>query len=300
MKLEIDESALPVFSALDSPVRIKIIQLLAKKKMNIKEIAKELNLSNSIITMHISKLEDAKLIKTERVPGKSGLQKLSSLKVQHIGIDFPVKFEQTFDYHDVEIPVGQFTNYEVFPSCGMASIKDFIGHLDEPKYFMNPNRFEAQIIWFTKGFLEYKTTNYLNPNEDIQLIELSMEISSEFPFSNDDWPSDITFSLNDIEVGTWTSPGDYSDIRGKNNPEWWPENMNQYGILKTLQITKHGTYMNGEKLSNISIDKFKDAIDYWTIKFEIKESAENVGGLTIFGRGFGDYEQEIKLRVYFN
>jgi len=35
MKLEIDESALPVFSALDSPVRIKIIQLLAKKKMNI-------------------------------------------------------------------------------------------------------------------------------------------------------------------------------------------------------------------------------------------------------------------------
>ena len=127
-----------------------------------------------------------------------------------------------------------------------------------------------------------------------------MEISSEFPFYNDDWPSDITFSLNDIEVGTWTSPGDYSDIRGKNNPEWWPENMNQYGILKTLQITNHGTYMNGEKLSNISIDKFKDAIDYWTIKFEIKESAENVGGLTIFGRGFGDYEQEIKLRVYFN
>ena len=34
-----------------------------------------------------------------------------------------------------------------------------------------------------------------------------MEVSSEFPFSNNNWPSDITFSLNGVELGTWTSPG---------------------------------------------------------------------------------------------
>ncbi len=72
-----------------------------------------------------------------------------------------------------------------------------------------------------------------------------MEVSSEFPFSNNNWPSDITFSLNGVELGTWTSPGDFADIRGKYTPDWYPDNLNQYGLLKTIRIMDHGTYMEG-------------------------------------------------------
>ncbi len=53
MQLEINQEALPVYEALASNVRIKIIQLLAKNKMNVKELAQELGLSSAIITMHI-------------------------------------------------------------------------------------------------------------------------------------------------------------------------------------------------------------------------------------------------------
>lgn len=300
MKLEINEDALPIFSALDSTVRIKIIQLLSLKRMNQQEIAAELNLSNSIIAMHLKKLATAGIIKTEKVPGKSGLQKIATLQMNHIEISFPEKIGQAYDSTEVEIPVGQFTNYRVEPSCGMASTHNYIGHLDEPKYFMDPKRFEAQIIWFTKGFLEYQLPNYLDEGQTIQLIELSMEISSEFPFSNDNWPSDITFYFNDIELGTWTSPGDFSDIRGKNNPDWWPDNMNQYGALKTVQITEHGSYINGEKLSEVTLETFRGNHDNWKISFEVKDDATNVGGLTIFGKEFGDYQQDIKLKVYYN
>ena len=67
MQLEINQEALPVYEALASNVRIKIIQLLARNKMNVKEIAQELGLSSAIVTMHIKKLEEAKIIKTERV-----------------------------------------------------------------------------------------------------------------------------------------------------------------------------------------------------------------------------------------
>ena len=70
MQLEINQEALPVYEALASNVRIKIIQLLAKNKMNVKELAQELGLSSAIITMHIKKLEEAKIIKTERVGQK--------------------------------------------------------------------------------------------------------------------------------------------------------------------------------------------------------------------------------------
>ena len=45
-----------------------------------------------------------------------------------------------------------------------------------------------------------------------------MELSSEVPGTNLDWPSDITLWVNDIIVGTWTSPGDYGDKRGVYTP----------------------------------------------------------------------------------
>lgn len=91
MQLEIDKSSLVVYEALASEVRIKIIQLLSKNKMNIKDLAEELKISSPIVTKHIKKLEDAGLIKTEKVPGKSGMQKISILRVDHIEINFPKK-----------------------------------------------------------------------------------------------------------------------------------------------------------------------------------------------------------------
>lgn len=91
MQLEIDKSSLVVYEALASEVRIKIIQLLSKNKMNIKDLAQELQISSPIVTKHIKKLEDAGIIRTEKVPGKSGQQKISILKVDHIEINFPKK-----------------------------------------------------------------------------------------------------------------------------------------------------------------------------------------------------------------
>ena len=53
---------------------------------------------------------------------------------------------------------------------------------------------DARILWFTSGFVEYQTPNFLNEEDTLEMLELSVELSSEFPFSNDNWPSDITFS----------------------------------------------------------------------------------------------------------
>lgn len=300
MKIDISTEHLPIFSALDSEVRIRIIQLLSKKIMNIKELASALNLSNSIVTMHINKLETAGLIATKKIPGKSGIQKISSLKIDKLEILFPKKLDEAYNFYDAEIPLGQFTDYEVYPTCGMASNENFIGHLDQPKYFMDSSRIDAQIIWFSKGYLEYKATNYLSPDEELQALELSVEISSEYPFTKDNWPSDITFSLNGVELGSWTSLGDYSDRRGENNPDWWPDDMNQYGILKTIQINQEGTFIDGEELSDVTINQFRDNSQNWTIKFEVKPDSENVGGLTIFGKNFGDAPQDIRLRAFYS
>ncbi|MDC3416871.1 ArsR/SmtB family transcription factor [Aquibacillus salsiterrae] len=299
MQLQIDDSSLIVYQALASEVRLKIIQLLSKNKMNIKELSEELGISSPIVIKHVKKLEDAGIIITERIPGKSGMQKISILKVDHIEINFPKKIYHSFATHEISVPVGHYTDIDVVPTCGIASEKDFLGPVDETKIFMDPSRIDAKILWFTQGFVEYKAPNLLTNDESLQQFDITMELCSEFPFSNDVWPSDITFSLNGLELGTWISPGDFADTRGKYTPAWWPDNINQYGLLKTIRITNHGTYIDGDPLSDVNIDDLDQTCDSWTLRVEVKEDAKHVGGVTIFGRKFGNHDQDINFKIYY-
>lgn len=296
MQLEINEDSLKVYEALASKVRINIIQLLSKNKMSVKELAQALGLSSAIVTMHIRKLEEANIIKTEKI----GQSKISSLRVDHIDINFPEKIFNAFDVQENDIPIGLYTDYAVHPTCGLATLTDFVGPADEPKFFSDPKRMDARILWFGYGFVEYQTPNYLSAENKLEMMEISLELSSEFPFANNNWPSDITFTLNGVELCTWTSPGDFADIRGKLNPDWYPDKLNQYGLLKTIRIMNHGTYMEGEPLSDVTIDQFSTDEDVWKLRIEVKEDAQHVGGCTLFGKGFGNYDQNIKIRSYYS
>ena len=83
MHIPLSKDSLPVFEALSSPARIEIITLLSKQRMNVKELAEAIGLSNPVTAKHVKILEAAGIIKTERIPGKAGLQKQSIL---HYGL----------------------------------------------------------------------------------------------------------------------------------------------------------------------------------------------------------------------
>ncbi len=99
-----------------------------------------------------------------------------------------------------EIPVGQYSDYQVFPTCGISTTKKMIGEVDDPRYFAHPDRAEAGILWLSKGYVEYLVPNILPAGQKIDELTFTMEISSEAPGFNNDWPSDITFLLNDTPV----------------------------------------------------------------------------------------------------
>lgn len=294
MELDISDRSLPVYKALASPVRLNIIQKLSQRKMSVRELASELGLSSTIVLMHLGKLADAGLIEFER----DGHTKISRLKVDNINVRFPQIIYPAFDSYTVQLPVGHFTNYQVEPSCGMAGQDDFIGKVDTPGYFMDPDRIKAGMIWWTAGFVEYQFPNYLTKNDKLEMLDLSMELGSEFPFSNNVWPSDITFSINDQEIGTWTSPGDFSDIRGKYTPAWLPDNVNQYGIMKTVRINHDGSFLDAQPFSDVTLADLDPYQPTFKVRFAIKEDAKNQGGCTIFGKGFGNYDQDIELKLY--
>lgn len=73
--------------------------------------------------------------------------------------------------------------------------------------------------------------------------------------------------------------------------------MNQYGLLKTIRIDGSGTYMDGEWMSDITLRDVKLGESFWTLRFTVDEESPNVGGLTIYGAGFGNHDQDIVIRV---
>jgi predicted transcriptional regulator len=199
------------------------------------------------------------------------------------------------------MPIGKFVSCEVTPTCGLASETGLIGLYDDPASFYEPHRTEAQLLWFHYGYLEYRFPNRLPPGSKLDSLQLSMEICSEAPLHHADWPSDITLWVNDVEIGTWTSPGDFGGQRGVLTPEWWEAFNSQYGLLKVWQVNGAGSYIDGMHLSDVTIADLQfNKQPFTAVKVGVKRDAKYVGGLNIFGRKFGNYPQDIIMRMRYH
>jgi len=293
-------SGIDIFKALSSEIRIQIIELLARNQsLNLNDLANRLNLSNGAITMHVKKLEESGLIEINTSVGKHGIQKLCYLNKDKIMIDLYKK--DVDNLYEVELQVGHYSDYQAAPTCGLATKNSIIGDFDDPRYFADPQRIDSEIIWLAEGYLEYRIPNYLKPNQAFREIQLSMELGSEAPGYCDNYPSDIYFYLNGIELGFWTSPGDFGTARGTFNPDWWPPHLNQYGMLKLIRINREGSFIDGCRISNVTIDQIQ--LDYkseLSFRIAVTDKSVNKRGLTIYGRSFGNYAQGLLVRVLYD
>lgn len=294
---------MPIFKALGSEVRLNIIKLLIEnKQMSMHEIADALDITNGALTSHIRLLEESGVIMILSEHNGHRNKKVCRLRDKQILLDFEDIERKSEEFiYDTEVKVGHYSDYEIYPTCGLATTSSIVGTVDDPRYFAHPDRINAGILWFGKGYVEYNIPNLLPEATKIEKITISFEISSEAPGVNEDWPSDITFMLNDTKLGVWTSAGDYGDVRGIFTPDWWYENWNQYGLLKVLTIDKKGTYIDGLKISDVTIKQLN--LDYKSIikfKCQVAEDAVHVGGLTLFGSQFGNYNQDIKVHITYS
>lgn len=295
------DDGLQIFKALGSEIRIEIIKILLENhSMSMNELASRLNITNGALTNHIKKLEDSGIVSISNESAGHGNQKKCSVFLDKILID--INTQEDYDnVYQTSLRIGHFTDYNVYPTCGIASSTTLIGEVDDTRYFAHPGRYEADILWFTRGYVEYIVPNFIPFGQKIDQITISLEISSEAPGINDVWPSDISFKLNGKKIATWTSPGDFGAVQGIFTPDWWYPNWNQYGLLKILVINKDGTFIDGLQVSDSSISEFD--FDYRStikLKLEVEEDADHVGGLTIFGKSFGNYNQDIDVRINYS
>ena len=290
-----------VLKAFASPARIAILKLLHDDgAMNVNEIAQRLDLPQSSVSSNVQVLEDAGLIRTETQRARKGNQKICHTLFDEVLVMFkkdPKSANQ--DTIEVAMPLGLYTTCEVSAPCGLCSREGIVGLLDVPDTFLDPGRMSAGLIWFTRGFVEYQFPNNIKLMQgQVSTLEFSIELSSEVPGTAADWPSDISFSVNRVEVGTWTSPGDYGDKRGVYTPDWWKLKGSQYGMLKAVRVTADGTFVDGVKISPVALRDL-DIDKHRSIRFRIgvNETARHPGGVNIFGRGFGNYDQDIVMRI---
>ncbi|MEK1928629.1 MAG: transcriptional regulator, partial [Pararhizobium sp.] len=254
----------------------------------------------STVSTNVQVLEDCGLIRTENQKARKGSQKICYPAAEEVLVVFKSDYrEMRKDTIEVSMPIGLYTGFEVTAPCGLCSPEGIIGLLDVPNAFLDPDRMKAGLLWFTRGFVEYQFPNNAKlSNMEIQEIEVVMELSSEVPGTSADWPSDITLSINGKDVGVWMSPGDFGDKRGVFTPAWWKLKGSQYGKLKNWRIAKDGTYVDGVRISDVTITEL-DLVNHHSIRLRIgvHETAAHPGGINIFGKGFGNYDQDIVLRL---
>lgn len=297
MNIEVNRQNLKFLECFASETRIHIIELLNERPTNIKDLAEALGISSAIVTKHIQKLEEAAIITTESVPSTRGRQKLCYLSLDSASLQFRAKRKADHNGYTVSIPIGQYSAYEVKPTCGLCSDSKIIGMVDDPRYFSDPEHVQARHLWFGCGYIEYRIPYYLVGKQTASSISISLEMCSEAPHYNENWPSDLYFYINDVCLGMWTCPGDFGAVKGVYTPDWWDLGT-QHGLLKQITVDSEGSFIDGIRMSGQTVNDlaFRYGED---IRFRISapESAGHSGGLSLFGRQFGNYDQDIQVSI---
>ena len=115
------EKICAVGRALSVPDRVRILNLLTARSMNLNEISKVLDIPVSSVSNHINALQDAELVLVSYQPSAKGHVKLCSEMVCMVQIKRATPKTSDNDAYCMEMPVGMYTDCDIKAPCGMAS-----------------------------------------------------------------------------------------------------------------------------------------------------------------------------------
>ena len=293
---------LPVFRTLGSDVRMQIVQLLAETaRMNLGEIAERLGLTSGAVTPHIRKLEEEGIICVTSEHSARGTQKVCSLAVDQLLFDVSASVEERqMIAYETQIRIGHYSDYSVKAPCGLAGADRMIGSADDPRSFAYPERVDAELLWLSDGYVEYRIPNLLPEKQEIVQLTISFEISSALFGSPEDTLSELKFYLNDAYIGKWLSLRCPDSARGIYTPLWYDQKERLYGYLKMLVINQMGVYLDGARIDHeLDPNLLKDSKGDLKLRFETHPESGHGGGLALYGSGFGNYHQNIHVRAHY-
>lgn len=288
-----------VAKALASPLRLNIIRQLHERPMTVIELAKTNNITNSTAIFHLNLLQEAGIIKVRYLPSKKGSAQVFFIQA----LNYITFFRKTgkdmskITTFEQSVKVGAYTHTEN-NYLGMAVGNTFFSDLHP----FDEKRMDANLIWSFGGDLTYTFSNeFATKKNAISKLDFSFEICSETTCFRNDWKSDIFIAVNGVEIAHYLSPGDFGGTKGKYTPDWWPANMTQFGNLVMLSITEEGTFLNNKPASSFTLKDLRLSEERG-VKLRIynKPDSTYYGGMNLFGKGSGNYNQDIVMTAYYS
>ena len=292
------EQMCKVARALSSPQRLAILELLSHNSiLNVGEISEAINLPISSTSHHISILEEARLISCEKQPTLRGVVKMCSRSKNEVVFLLGEKNQEWPRHIMQQLPIGAYSHAaDILTPCGLASESAPIGEYNNPRSFFLPERFQAEVLWFRGGYLDYDFSLLAMEEMNINWMEISFEACSQTPVTTQYWQSDIELFINQVPLGRHPVSCDNKGCRGSLNPTWWPDIMTQSGKLHNWRVDHNGSYINKEKVSNIKISDL-NLLSQQKVTIRIALPVAEQPGINLFGPRFGDHKQSLALEV---
>ena len=285
--------------ALSSKIRLMMLSSIYKESKTISQLSREFELSVSSVTFHLDILQKAGLVEVSYLPSRKGKIQICQNKIDELSLVMSLpRSEQQPNRTVIDMPVGNYTDAEFLGISGFCTNEG--RHLFDDCDFFTPKRNEAQLLWCSSGFAEYTFSNPRR-NLPIRSITITLEICSETLGYEMDWKSDIAFSLSGKELCRYTSLSDFGDRPGLLNPDWWKREIcTQYGELKTISVTEKGCKLDGRTVtSTVKASDFSGMRNF-VFRIENPKNAQHNGGFNIFGEGFGNFPQGIRMEINYD
>lgn len=288
-----------VARAFSSAQRLEIMELLTEHNaMKVSDVAKTLKMSTSTVAMHISVLEEAGLIASERQPSIRGTMKMCTRIKQEVV--FQVKRQAGPDYrvYAQQLPIGAYSAArDIVAPCGIAAQSGPVGPYNNAKSFYMAERLEAGLLWLREGALEYQFAMLGAEDVTLRWLEVTFEVCSQVEVEQNCWQGHVQVSVNGKPLGTVLCGCEPKGRRGAYNPGWWPDIATQYGKLLTYRVDGTGTWAQNKKIGDTRIGDLgllsRDAVN---VTIEVPHVEGSVG-INLFGHSFGDFNQGLQLQI---
>jgi predicted transcriptional regulator len=119
LKLNSPEAA-TVRKALAADQRIRLLEMLTTRTMNVNEIAAALGVSHPTASMHVRALQEAGLLESASASTDKGSEKRCWTAFSRIVLELePQANDSTDSAEEVTVPVGLYSAIRAVPPCGL-------------------------------------------------------------------------------------------------------------------------------------------------------------------------------------
>ncbi len=236
MRIYAEEKNLDFFDSLASKTRLKIIRLLSIRPLNIKEIASKVDLSPAIVTRHISMLENSGIVRSESRPSSRGRQKVCCLEEDVITV--LLSASNQIKKQEKLLTIGSYSKaVDLQAPCGLRNENTVKGIIDDPRYFMIPDREMVKHIWFSHGMLQYRIKEPINGTIFKSItVRMLLTVGSH---QDNCTSGTVFFGFGGKEICRQT-------IKTDDVPK-----------VCIVKLDERGVTFNGELVSNTGIDEFE-------------------------------------------